>query len=76
MKISISLSDHDIAALDRFAKAGGLSSRSAAIQRAIHLLGDAELEDAYAVAWDEWKASDDAVAWDRTSADGITDAAG
>ena len=35
MKLSISLPDEDIAALDRYAQAAGISSRSAAIQRAI-----------------------------------------
>ena len=53
----------------------GLSSRSAAIQQAIRLLGDPELEGAYAEAWDEWEASGDAAAWDSTAADGLADAA-
>lgn len=74
MKLSISLPDEDVEALDRYAKAAGVSSRSAAIQRAIHLLGDSELEEAYATAWEEWEASGDAAAWDQTAGDGVADA--
>ena len=40
MRLSISLSDDDVATLDRYVKAAGLASRSAAIQRAMRLLGD------------------------------------
>ena len=75
MKLSVSLSEDDVAALDKYARAAGLKSRSAAIQRAIHLLEDVELEDDYAAAWDEWEASGDAEAWEATSADGMADAA-
>jgi len=75
VKLSVSLSEDEVAALDRYAHAAGLSSRSAAIQQAIRLLGDPELEDAYAAAWDEWEASGDAAAWEQTAADGLTDAA-
>ncbi|MGL5819411.1 MAG: ribbon-helix-helix domain-containing protein [Phycicoccus sp.] len=75
MKLSISLPPEDVAALDRYAKAAGVTSRSAAIQRAIRQLSRPELDDAYAAAWDEWEASGDASAWEETSADGVTDAA-
>jgi hypothetical protein len=75
MKLSISLSDEDVAALDKYARAAGLTSRSAAIQQAIRLLGDSELEESYAAAWQEWQASGDAAAWDVTVADGLADAA-
>ncbi|HEY3437817.1 MAG TPA: ribbon-helix-helix domain-containing protein [Actinotalea sp.] len=75
MKLSVSLSEADVAALDKYAHAAGLSSRSAAIQQAIRLLGDPELEDSYAAAWDEWAASGDAAAWESTAADGLADAA-
>ncbi len=74
MKLSISLPEEDIAALDRYARKAGISSRSAAIQRAIRLLAQPELDDAYAAAWQEWEASGDAAAWEETSADGLTDA--
>ncbi len=74
MKLSISLSDEDVAALDRYVLAAGIRSRSAAIQRAIRLLGQADLDDAYAAAWDEWESSGDAAAWEESTADGLADA--
>lgn len=75
MKLSISLPAEDVAALDRYAKAAGITTRSAAVQRAIRLLAQPDLDDAYALAWQEWEASGDAVAWERTSGDGLVDAA-
>lgn len=75
MKLSISLPDEDVAALDRYAAAVGVSTRSAAIQRAIRLLSDPQLEDAYAAAWQEWEASGEAAAWEETTVDGLADAA-
>lgn len=74
VKLSVSLSESDVEALDKFAHAAGLKSRSAAIQQAIKLLGDPELEDAYAAAWLEWEASGDAGSWEATAADGPADA--
>ncbi len=74
MKLSISLPDEDVAALDRYAREAGMSSRSAAIQRAIRLLAHPELDDAYAAAWQEWEASGEAAAWEETTADGLADA--
>ena len=74
VKLSVSLSESDVAALDKYA-AAGLTSRSAAIQQAIRLLGDVELEDAYAAAWQEWQASGDSQAWEATAADGLIDVA-
>lgn len=50
MKISISLPDKDIAALDEFARAPGLASRSAAVQYAVHMLRLPELEQDYEAA--------------------------
>ena len=61
VKLSVSLSESDVEALDKFAHAAGLKSRSAAIQQAIKLLGDPELEAAYAQAWLEWESSGDAL---------------
>lgn len=75
MKLSVSLSEDDVARLDEYARAAGLRSRSAAIQQAIRLLGDPALEDAYAAAWDEWEASGEAAAWEVTAGDGLVDAA-
>ncbi|MGB8380549.1 MAG: ribbon-helix-helix domain-containing protein [Dermatophilaceae bacterium] len=75
MKVSVSLSEDEVAALDKYARAAGLPSRSAAVQHAIRLLGDPELEDAYAAAWEEWESSGDAADWDATAADGLIDVA-
>lgn len=75
MKLSVSLSVQDVAVLDRYVQVAGVSSRSAAIQKAIRMLGDPELEDAYAAAWDEWDASGEASAWEVTASDGLADAA-
>lgn len=74
VKLSVSLSESDVEALDKFAHAAGLKSRSAAIQQAIKLLGDPELEAAYAQAWLEWESFGDAGSWEVTTADGLADA--
>ncbi len=71
VKLSVSLSPADVEALDKYARSAGLRSRSAAIQQAIKLLGDPELDDAYAAAWQEWEESGDAEAWTVTFADGV-----
>ena len=74
MKLSISLSERDVAALDEYARAAGLRSRSAAVQEAIRLLRQPSLEDDYEAAWNEWEASGERAAWETTTADGLTDA--
>jgi metal-responsive CopG/Arc/MetJ family transcriptional regulator len=70
VKLSVSLSDADVAALDDYAQAAGLGSRSAALQHAIRLLRHADLEQDYAQAWDEWTAADRGV-WERSTGDGL-----
>ena len=75
MKLSISLSAEDLALVDEYVKSAGLESRSAAIQHALRLLRQADLEEDYAQAWEEWAASGDQADWDSTAADGLTDAA-
>lgn len=74
VKLSVSVSEGEVAALDNYVRAAGLKSRSAAIQQAIRLLGDPELEADYAAAWQEWEDSGDAAAWESTVADGLADA--
>ncbi len=74
MKLSVSLPAEDVAVLDDFAKAAGLPSRSAALQRAIRLLRHPDLEQQYVAAWEEWEQSADRAAWDGVNADGINDA--
>lgn len=66
-KISLSLSDADIAFLDEQTLAGEFASRSAAVQAAVRLLRESRLADAYAEAFGEW---DDAE-WEGATSDGI-----
>jgi Arc/MetJ-type ribon-helix-helix transcriptional regulator len=75
VKLSVSLPDEDVTFLDEYAARAGTGSRSAVIHRAIGLLRSANLEEAYARAWDEWETGEDAALWDTTVADGILDAA-
>jgi hypothetical protein len=71
VKLSVSLSPNEVAVLDKYAQSAGLKSRSAAIQQAIKLLGDPDLEDAYTAAWQEWEDAGEAEAWAVTVADGV-----
>ena len=66
----MSLSEEDIEFLDAYATAQGISSRSAALQRAIRLLQVSELGGAYESAWAEWDSAE-AEVWDATGADGL-----
>ena len=74
MKVSVSLTDEDVTFVDEYARQIGAASRSAVIHQAINLLRTAELEDAYASAWEEWDESADAQLWENAAADGIADA--
>ena len=71
MKLSISLTDADVALIDHYATEGGFSSRSAVVQHALSKLRSGELQGSYAAAWDEWADAGDAGAWDSTAADGM-----
>lgn len=75
MKLSVSLSDEDLAVLDAYIERAGLPSRSAGVQRAIRMLRFPALEDDYAEAWAEWSAKGDTDEWDVTVGDGLGDAA-
>jgi Arc/MetJ-type ribon-helix-helix transcriptional regulator len=74
MKLSVSLAEEDVAALDEYARMSGLKSRSAAVQHAIRLLRHPDLERDYAAAWTEWESSGEQAAWDTTASDGLADA--
>jgi Arc/MetJ-type ribon-helix-helix transcriptional regulator len=69
MKLSVSLTEDDVAFLDEYARLRGYPSRSAALHAAVRSLRSFTLGDAYADAWEEQPA-DDAALWDATSADG------
>lgn len=75
MKLSVSLSDEDVAVLDAYVKKAQLPSRSAGLQRAVQMLRYPELENDYAEAWSESATDEGSVAWDSTAGDGVTDAA-
>jgi Arc/MetJ-type ribon-helix-helix transcriptional regulator len=75
MKLSVSLPEEDVATLDNYARAQGLKSRSAAVQRAIRMLRHPALEQDYVAAWDEWAASGEEAVWEAAAADGLADAA-
>lgn len=75
MKVSVSLSKEDLAALDRYVQQSGLGSRSAAVQQAIRRLEDPQMEADYAAAWDEWAMAGDEDAWASASSDWLSDAA-
>lgn len=72
MKLSISLREDEVAAIDAYAQATGMTSRSAVIQRAIAGLRSSELETAYGQAWDDWEADDHQADWDATAGDGLS----
>jgi Arc/MetJ-type ribon-helix-helix transcriptional regulator len=71
VKLSVSLSDADLAFLDEYARAHGIRSRSGVLHEALALLRERRLGADYAAAWDEWAADSDNVVWDQTSADGL-----
>ena len=75
MKLSVSLSDEDVAVLDEYVERTGLPSRSAGLQRAIRMLRYPTLEQDYTAAWQEWSSSVEDGAWDSATADGLNDAA-
>lgn len=72
MKVSISVPDDDVEFLDHYAEERGLTSRSAAVQKAIRLLRASELGAAYEDAWAAWADSDDDGLWALSIDDGVT----
>lgn len=75
VKLSVSLSVDDVAALDEYARATGLPSRSAVVQHAVRQLRRADLERDYVAAFSEWDASGERGAWEAAASDGLGDAA-
>ena len=75
VKLSVSLSEDDIAVLDAYVKKTGLPSRSAGLQRAVQMLRYPDLEEDYAKAWSQWSADEQGEDWEATAGDGIIDAA-
>lgn len=71
MKLSVSMSDDDLAFLDDYAERHEIASRSAVLQQALRALRAIDLEDAYLSAFEEWARSDDAELWDSATGDDI-----
>jgi Arc/MetJ-type ribon-helix-helix transcriptional regulator len=71
MKMSVSLPEDDVEFLDAYARDQGIGSRSAALHKAVGLLRNAQLADAYEDAWASWAVSREAEAWETTVADGL-----
>lgn len=59
VKVSVSIPDGDVGFLDDFARAHGLRSRSAVVQRAIRLLRASELSRHYEEAFAQWADDDE-----------------
>jgi Ribbon-helix-helix protein, copG family len=74
MKLSVSLSDEEVAVLDEYVERVGLPSRSAGLQRAIRMLRYPSLEDDYDEAWVEWSVAGEEEVWEQTVGDGLRDA--
>jgi Ribbon-helix-helix protein, copG family len=74
MKLSVSLSDEEVAVLDEYVDRIGLPSRSAGLQRAIRMLRYPSLEDDYDEAWVEWSVAGEEEVWEQTVGDGLRDA--
>ncbi|WP_298805221.1 ribbon-helix-helix domain-containing protein [uncultured Pseudokineococcus sp.] len=75
MKLSVSLTEDDVATLDEYVRAAGLPSRSAAVQQAVRRLRHQGLQQAYAEAYAEWDVSGERAWWETTTGDGLDDAA-
>jgi len=69
-KVSLSLSEADIAFLDLETLSGRYASRSAAVQDAVRLLRESRLADAYAEAFADGYDAE----WDAADADGLASA--
>lgn len=71
VKLSVSLPDDDVAYLDALVEESAAESRSAALHRAVSVLRESRLEQAYAAAWQEWSADGNVESWESTAGDGL-----
>ncbi len=70
-KLSISIPSNLLSFAEEFQQSHQLESRSEVIVRALELLREQELRQAYRDAAAEWEASGDAQLWENTVGDGI-----
>lgn len=75
VKISVSLTESDLATLYEFTRTAGLPARSAVVQAAVAGYGWAGSREDYAAVWQEWDDPGDQASWDGTAGDGLNDAA-
>ena len=71
MKISLSLPHEDVEFIDRYLAEHDEASRSEVVRKALALLRERELGDAYQAAWEEWVEDGEDKLWDLTVGDGI-----
>jgi Arc/MetJ-type ribon-helix-helix transcriptional regulator len=71
MKVSVSLPDGDVAFVDEYAESHRENSRSAVIRKAIRLLRETQLVEAYRAAYAEWHESREDTAWEAVVGDGM-----
>ena len=71
MKLSVSLPPSDVEFVDRYVAEHGERSRSAVLRKALKVLRERELGDAYEAAWDEWVEDGEEV-WDLALGDGLS----
>jgi Arc/MetJ-type ribon-helix-helix transcriptional regulator len=71
MRLSVSLPGEDVEFLDAYAQTQGLSSRSAALRKAVRLLRGAESGPAYEEAFTSSEGSEDSMDWDVTAGDDV-----
>ncbi|MFF2053338.1 ribbon-helix-helix protein, CopG family [Leifsonia sp. NPDC058194] len=72
-KLSVSLSEDDVAYLDRVARAERDGNRSAVIHDMVRLFREIRSEDDYVKVFEEWEGSEDQKLWDSTAGDGLDD---
>jgi Arc/MetJ-type ribon-helix-helix transcriptional regulator len=75
MKLSISLPEDDVDFVDEYSEKTGMASRSSVIHKAIALLRETSLQDAYAAAFEEWETAREDGAWEAVIGDGAVNAA-
>jgi Arc/MetJ-type ribon-helix-helix transcriptional regulator len=74
MKLSVSLPEDDVTFVDEYSEKTGMASRSSVIHKAIMLLRETSLQDAYAAAFEEWESGGEARLWEEIVGDGVADA--
>lgn len=72
-RFSISISREIAQFVETYQQENDVKSRSEVIERALKLLREKELQQAYYEAGQEWSASEDASLWEGTSADGLAE---